>query len=62
MLEVVDLVSGQAEIEASGGITLANVRQIAMTGVDIISIGALTHSYKSLDISLEVESETLKLI
>jgi nicotinate-nucleotide pyrophosphorylase (carboxylating) len=62
MKEVVALVSGQAEIEASGGITLANVRQIAMTGVNIISIGALTHSYKSLDISLEVEPETLKLI
>ena len=62
MKEAVGLVSGQAKIEASGGITLANVRQIAMTGVDIISIGALTHSYKSLDISLEIEPETLKLI
>ena len=62
MREVVKLVSGQAKIEASGGITLANVHQVAMTGVDIISIGALTHSYQALDISLELEPETLKLL
>ena len=47
--------------EASGGITLKNVRAAAMTGVDIISIGALTHSPMALDISLELEPETLKL-
>jgi len=41
-------------LEASGGITLKNIRQIAATGVDIISIGALTHSPKSADVSLEV--------
>jgi len=58
----VNMVAGKAKLEASGGITLANVRQVAMTGVDIISIGALTHSYKALDISLEMESQTLKLI
>ena len=62
MRQAVKLVSGQAKIEASGGITLANVRQIAMTGVDIISIGALTHSYRALDISLELEPQTLKLL
>jgi len=62
MSHVVNMVAGRAKIEASGGITLANVRQIAMTGVDIISIGALTHSYRALDISLELESPTLKLL
>jgi nicotinate-nucleotide pyrophosphorylase (carboxylating) len=62
MRQAVQLVSGRAKIEASGGITLANVRQVAMTGVDIISIGALTHSYQALDISLEIEPPTLKLI
>ena len=62
MGRVVGLISGQAEIEASGGITLANVRQVAMTGVDIISVGALTHSVKALDISLELEPETVKLL
>ena len=52
---VVGLISGRAKIEASGGITLDNVKEVAMTGVDIISIGALTHSSKALDISLEFE-------
>jgi nicotinate-nucleotide pyrophosphorylase (carboxylating) len=64
MRQVVNKVAGKAKLEASGGITLANVRRVAMTGVDIISIGALTHSYKALDISLEMESsfmEGLKL-
>ena len=62
MHRVVDLISGRARIEASGGITLANVHQVARTGVDIISIGALTHSPKALDISLELETQTLKLL
>jgi len=60
MRQVVKLVSGQAKIEASGGITLANVHQVAMTGVDIISIGALTHSVQALDISLELSPQILK--
>jgi len=47
--------------EASGGINLENVRAVAETGVDIISIGALTHSVEALDISLEIEPQTLKL-
>jgi nicotinate-nucleotide pyrophosphorylase (carboxylating) len=50
----VALVGGRAQLEASGGITLANVRAFAETGVDFISIGALTHSARSLDVSLEV--------
>jgi nicotinate-nucleotide pyrophosphorylase (carboxylating) len=45
---------GHALTEASGGITLANIRAVAETGVDIISLGALTHSAKALDISLEL--------
>ncbi len=62
MVQAVKISAGRAKIEASGGITLANARQVALTGVDIISVGALTHSYKSLDISLELESPTLKLV
>jgi len=62
MRRVVNLVPSQVKIEASGGITLANVRAAAMAGVDVISIGALTHSAKALDISLELEPQTLKLI
>jgi nicotinate-nucleotide pyrophosphorylase (carboxylating) len=62
MKKVVKNVNGRATLEASGSITLDNVRQVALTGVDIISIGALTHSYQSLDISLEMETQTLKLI
>jgi nicotinate-nucleotide pyrophosphorylase (carboxylating) len=62
MSEVVKLAAGRARIEASGGITLDNVRCVARTGVDIISVGALTHSYRALDISLELETPTLKLL
>jgi nicotinate-nucleotide pyrophosphorylase (carboxylating) len=62
MARVVDLVAGRAKIEASGGITLENVGEVARTGVDIISVGALTHSYQALDISLELETPTLKLL
>jgi len=54
MRQAVQLVKGRALLEASGGITLDNVRRVAETGVDLISIGALTHSTRSLDISLEM--------
>jgi nicotinate-nucleotide pyrophosphorylase (carboxylating) len=54
MREAVGLSRGRATTEASGGITLATIREIAETGVDFISIGALTHSARSLDVSLEV--------
>ena len=50
--EAVDLAGGRAELEASGGVTLATVREIAETGVDYISVGALTHSAPALDLSL----------
>jgi nicotinate-nucleotide pyrophosphorylase (carboxylating) len=53
--EAVTLVGGRAETEASGGVTLETVRPIAETGVDFISVGALTHSAGSLDVSLEVQ-------
>ena len=55
MLRSVEVVNGRAVIEASGGIDLDNVRAVAETGVDIISIGALTHSAKALDMSLDLE-------
>ncbi len=48
----VALVDGRAELEASGGVTLETVRAIAETGVDWISVGALTHSAPALDVSL----------
>jgi nicotinate-nucleotide pyrophosphorylase (carboxylating) len=56
MREAVKSIHGRALIEASGGITLDNVRAVAETGVDFISIGALTHSTRALDISLELEA------
>ncbi len=51
--QAVELVGGRAVTEASGGITLTNVRAVAETGVDLISIGALTHSAPSLDLGLD---------
>jgi len=50
----VEIVGGRVVTEASGGVTLANVGDVARTGVDLISIGALTHSAASLDLSLEL--------
>jgi nicotinate-nucleotide pyrophosphorylase (carboxylating) len=55
MYEAVKLINGKCFVEASGNVNLENVRTIAETGVDFISVGALTHSVKALDISLEVE-------
>jgi nicotinate-nucleotide pyrophosphorylase (carboxylating) len=53
--EAVALVSGRVELEASGGVSLETVRAIAETGVDFISVGALTHSAPALDVSLILE-------
>jgi nicotinate-nucleotide pyrophosphorylase (carboxylating) len=53
-VEAVQLVNGRCELEASGNMTLERVRQVAETGVDFISVGALTHSVRALDFSLEV--------
>ena len=52
--EAVALINGRALVEASGGVTLANVGEIARTGVDFISIGALTHSAPAVDISMRL--------
>ena len=54
MAEIVKLAGGRAATEASGGITLDTVQAVAATGVDSISVGALTHSAKALDISLDL--------
>ncbi len=54
MREAVRMINHRVEVEASGGITLATVRSFAETGVDVISVGALTHSVTALDISLEL--------
>ena len=54
MKAAVDLVAGRALLEASGGITDETLRAVAETGVDIVSIGALTHSVKALDISMKI--------
>lgn len=52
--EAVNLINQKFETEASGGITLDNILEYAKTGVNFISVGALTHSYKSLDISMKI--------
>jgi nicotinate-nucleotide pyrophosphorylase (carboxylating) len=54
--QAVTLTGGRVPLEASGGINLANVAEIARTGVDYISVGALTHSVQALDISLWIET------
>jgi nicotinate-nucleotide pyrophosphorylase (carboxylating) len=53
--EAVTLIDGRAVAEASGGVRLDTVRAIAETGVDWISVGALTHSPKALDLGLDFE-------
>lgn len=52
--QAVTLVAGKVKLEASGGVTLQNVRSIAETGVDYISVGALTHSARGVDIGLDI--------
>ncbi|MBQ4617989.1 MAG: carboxylating nicotinate-nucleotide diphosphorylase [Clostridia bacterium] len=55
MREAVAIVDGRALLEASGGITASTLRAVAETGVDVISIGALTHSVKAMDISMKMD-------
>jgi nicotinate-nucleotide pyrophosphorylase (carboxylating) len=55
MKKAVSLIAGKALVEASGGVSLETVRDIAETGVDIISVGALTHSARAMDISMLLE-------
>src|SRR5690606_14342587 len=52
----VNLVNGRAKTEASGGVNLKTVRRIAQTGVDFISVGALTHSARAVDIGLDFQA------
>ena len=54
MRRAVELTAGRALLEASGGVTRETVRAIAETGVDLISVGALTHSAPALDIRLDL--------
>ena len=54
MKKAVELINGKCKVEASGGVNLDTVKAFAETGVDYISVGALTHSVKALDISLEI--------
>jgi nicotinate-nucleotide pyrophosphorylase (carboxylating) len=60
MRQVVSLAPDYVKTEASGNITLDNVQAVVKTGVDFISIGALTHSAKALDISFDLEPPKLK--
>jgi len=55
MVEAVQLVGGRLVVEASGGITLDNVAEVARTGVDVISVGWITHSAPALDVALDLE-------
>jgi len=61
MRKIMNLLPDHIKVEASGGINLDNVRAAAESGVNIISVGALTHSVKALDISLELEPKSIKL-
>jgi nicotinate-nucleotide pyrophosphorylase (carboxylating) len=54
MSEAVKLVAGRALVEASGGITFPRLREVAETGVDLLSLGYLTHGYRALDLSLNI--------
>ena len=54
MTKAAEVTRGRALLEASGNITLANLKEVARTGVDIISLGSLTHSVKALDISMKI--------
>ncbi len=57
LTQAVEINAGRVTLEASGGITLDNVAQVAETGVDLISIGALTHSAPNWDVGLDIESD-----
>ena len=54
MKQAVEITAGAAMLEASGNVTAENIREVAETGVDIISLGALTHSVKCFDISMKI--------
>jgi len=56
--QAVELIAGRALTEASGGVTLESVVAIARSGVDLISVGALTHSVKAMDVGLDLVAAT----
>ena len=58
--QAIKIIQGQAIVEVSGGITMNNIRDVAITGVDIISIGALTHSAPAVDLSMDIIPERSK--
>ena len=62
MKKAVEITAGRAKLEASGNVTEANIRAIAETGVDIISLGALTHSVKCFDISMKIQCYRMPLL
>jgi nicotinate-nucleotide pyrophosphorylase (carboxylating) len=55
MTEAVKMVGGRSKLEASGGITIERLPRIGKIGVDFVSVGALTHSVKAADISLDIQ-------
>ena len=57
MKKAVKVTAGRALLEASGNVTTDNIRSVAETGVDIISLGALTHSVKCFDISMKIKKQ-----
>ncbi|AGB41101.1 nicotinate-nucleotide pyrophosphorylase [Halobacteroides halobius DSM 5150] len=57
MAQAVELIGEQAIVEASGGITAETIREVAQTGADVISVGELTHTIDSLDISLDIKED-----
>ena len=54
MAQAVEITAGRALLEASGGITDETIKEVAQSGVDIISVGAITHSVKAFDISMKI--------
>lgn len=59
MREAIRIIAGRAQTEASGNMTLDRVREVAETGVDFISVGALTHTLQAIDMSLEIVADPL---
>jgi len=55
--EAIEFIKGKAVVEISGGVTIENLNQLADTGVDIISVGALTHSARNVDMSMQIRSD-----
>ena len=58
IIEAVKRCRGRARTEISGGVTLSRIPELALTGADFVSVGALTHSAPSADLSLEIEPES----